>query len=421
MLTAVQADSLSRSIVSFDEAVLRTVEGIVADVKANGESAVAAYVKKHDGVTASSINLTIERAEIERVTEFPDGKVLKALLTAKSNIERFHQMQRQHSFYTANADGMLGQSVIPLDRIAAYVPGGRALLLSSLLMAVIPAVVAGVPDISIITPPQQDGSIREEIIYLANILGVKRIIKAGGAHGIAYAAFGGAHLTPVDKIVGPGNAYVTLAKKTIYGYCAIDMLAGPSEIMIIADDTAQPAVLARDLLGQAEHDERASSILISTSQKLIDAVNKELAVMVPASPRRSIIEVSLAQNGKSVLAASIAEAFKIANRFGPEHLEVIAAIPDTEVIANVRNAGALFIGGHSPEALGDYLIGSNHVLPTYGASRFASALGVYDFYRRVNVIAANRDYLAKVRDAVKTLAEYEGLYEHGASVTERFK
>ena len=251
------------------------------------------------------------------------------------------------------------------------------------------------------------------------MLGLEEIYRIGGAQAVGALAYGTATIPRVDKIVGPGNVYVTLAKKLVYGYCAVDMLAGPSEIMIIADDSADAGCIARDLISQAEHDEDASSILVTTSRELIRAVNEKLPAYVSASKRRAIAEASIQKNGKSILVESLERAFAAANKYGPEHLEVITRLSDAEVIGSVKNAGALFLGENTPEALGDYLIGTNHVLPTWGASRFSSPLGVYDFYRRVNVIRASKRYITTAGEDVIALAEYEGLSAHADAVRER--
>lgn len=420
MLTEAAEASLARSV-AFDEKILRTVSGIVEDVRKNGEEAVIRYVREFDSPDAKTVSLILQKSDFSSRAKFDDARVLKAILTAKSNIEKFHSLERERSFITATADVTLGQSVVPLDRVAVYVPGGKAFYPSTVLMTVIPAVIAGVLDITIVTPPDRNGAVREEICYLAQLLGVSRIVAAGGAQGIAYAAFGGKDLAPVDKIVGPGNVYVTLAKKLVYGYCAVDMLAGPSEIMIIADDSADPSYVARDLLSQAEHDEDAAAILVTTSRALINAVNEKLPGFIESSPRRAIAEASIRKNGKAILVDSLERAFAAANKFGPEHLEVITRLSDAEVIGSVKNAGALFLGEHTPEPLGDYLIGTNHVLPTYGASRFSSPLGVYDFYRRVNIIRAGKRYVAAAGEDVIALAEYEGLTAHADAVRERLR
>lgn len=405
---------------SIDTTYLNNVEKIVEDVKKRKEKAVIEYAKKFDAKNAKNFTLVIGRETIEKSTYIPDKKINDAILFAKENIMSFHKCEKENSTLCQREDSLLGQMVTPMDRVACYVPGGKAFYPSSVLMTVIPAKIAGVKEIIIITPSDIEGRVRKEIVYLAKILGAHQIVSAGGAHAIAYAAYGGDNFKKVDKIVGPGNMWVTLAKKLVYGVCDIDMLAGPSEILIVADESANPRYIARDLLSQAEHSEDAICALITTSEKLLDEVNSYLKKFIDEEERKSILLEAI-KKGISIVVDTIEEGIDLANEYAPEHLEVVSKLSDSEVINRVKAAGSLFIGNFSSEPLGDYIIGSNHVLPTFGAAKFSSPLGVYDFCRRVNVISANKEYVRKYGQYAVDFAEYEGLYAHANAIKERMK
>lgn len=405
---------------SIDTAHLNDVEKIVEDVKKRKEEAVVEYAKKFDAKNAKNFTLVIDKETIEKSTYIPDKKINDAILFAKENIMSFHKCEKENSILCQREDSLLGQMVTPMDRVACYVPGGKAFYPSSVLMTVLPAKIAGVREIIIITPSDIEGRVREEIVYLAKILGVHQIVSAGGAHAIAYAAYGGDNFKKVDKIVGPGNMWVTLAKKLVYGVCDIDMLAGPSEILIVADESANPRYIARDLLSQAEHSEDAICALITTSEKLLDEVNSYLKKFIDEEERKSILLEAI-KKGISVVVDTIEEGIDLANEYASEHLEVVSKLSDSEVMNRVKAAGSLFIGNFSSEPLGDYIIGSNHVLPTFGAAKFSSPLGVYDFCRRVNVISANKEYVRKYGQYAVDFAEYEGLYAHANAIKERMK
>lgn len=419
MLKEVSPSQLKRSI-QLNTARLEIVEDIVKAVQQNGERAALEYTLKLDATEAEDFSLFVHREEIERYTTFGAPKVEEAILTAKRNIEDFHKTQRAYSHSHITRDGAyISQAMVALDRVAIYVPGGKAFYPSTVLMTAIPAIVAGVKEIVMFTPPAKDGSIRNELLYLANVLGVKQLVKAGGAQAIALAAFGASGFAPVDKIVGPGNDFVTLAKKLVYGYVDIDMLAGPSEIMVIADGNANASFIARDLITQAEHDEAAVSVLVSTSKDMIERVNVLLKEYSRLEERKDIIEKSLINNGLSVLVSSLDEAFEVANSFGPEHLEILADVSESTIMSKIRSAGSVFMGEYCPEPMGDYLLGSNHVLPTYGSSRFSSPLGVYDFYRRINFVGSSKESFSKMADKVIDFARYEGLNAHANAVNAR--
>lgn len=411
---------------SFDFSNMGDVANIVDDVVRRREEAVLEYVAKFEGIDvdsdSSQYSLWVGKDEIAKHSVFSNKELEKDILLAKENIERFHKTEIEHSKILARDDFMLGQKIVPLDSVACYVPGGKAFYPSSLMMTVLPAKIAGVKNIIVITPPQKDGTIRKELLEISCLLGVDAIIAAGGAHAIAYAAYGSQnreHFSGVNKIVGPGNSWVTLAKKLVYGVCDIDMLAGPSEILVVADKTANPRYIARDLLSQAEHGEDSIVALIATEQSIIDEVNAHLEDITKEVERKDIIIASLKGYSKATVVPNVYEALELANEFAAEHLEVVLDLSDSEIIGRINAAGSLFIGSYTSEPLGDYIIGSNHVLPTFGAAKFSNPLGVYDFYRRVNIISASKNYVKNCGDRAVRLAEYEGLYAHANAIVER--
>ncbi len=425
LLNIVDKSSFVRKA-TFDFSNMDAVASIVNDVAKRHEKAVFEYVEKFEGIDVggdnSKYSLWVDKDEIAKHSTFSNKELEKDILLAKENIERFHKTEIEHSKIQTGQDFLLGQKIVPLDSVGCYVPGGKAFYPSSLMMTVLPAKIAGVKNIIVITPPQKDGTIRKELLEISSMLGVDSIIAAGGAHAIAYAAYGSENqefFSGVNKIVGPGNSWVTLAKKLVYGVCDIDMLAGPSEILVVADKSANAAYIARDLLSQAEHGEDSIVALIATEQSIIDEVDKHLEDMTKDIERRDLILSSLKGHSKATVVADVYEALDLANDFAAEHLEVVVDLPDSDIISQINAAGSLFIGSYTSEPLGDYIIGSNHVLPTFGAAKFSSPLGVYDFYRRVNIISAGKNYVKNHGEAAVRLAEYEGLYAHANAIIER--
>lgn len=402
-----------------DLSAAEVVETIVAAVRQDGDAAALYYTEKIDGVRLTAATLEVTEAEIDAALEQVEAETLAAIRQAAINVRRFHSEQLPKTWLTEREYGsLLGQKCLPLERVGIYVPGGTALYPSSVLMNAIPAAVAGVKEIIMVVPPAKDGSVNPYVLAAAREAGVTRIFKLGGAQAIAALAFGTATVPKVDKITGPGNIFVTLAKKAVYGHCDIDMLAGPSEILIVADATANPAYVAADMLSQAEHDSLASSILLTDSAELADAVEKELIKQLQQLPRQEIAAESLAANGIILVTQSIAEAMELANLSAPEHLEILTAEPFS-LLPEVRHAGAVFLGPWSPEPLGDYFAGPNHVLPTGGTARFYSVLNVETFMKKTSIIAYSRQALAKAADQVICLAEAEGLQAHANAIRVR--
>ena len=403
------------------ELAAAAVAEVIAAVRARGDAAVCEYTARFGGPNLLPEMLKIGPGEIEAAYGMVDGRVLESIRLALRNITEFHKKQLVQSWFKTGKKGaIVGQMVRPLRRVGIYVPGGKASYPSSVLMNAIPARVAGVKEIAMATPPAIDGMVNPCTLVAAAEAGVTEIYRAGGAQAVAALAFGTATLARVDKITGPGNIYVTLAKQQVYGQVDIDMLAGPSEILIIADGTANPAYAAADLLSQAEHDEMASAVLLTPSRGLAEQVRDELARQAAVLPRSAIIARSLNQYGAIVVTADLAEAFDLANRFAPEHLELMVADPFSW-LSRVENAGAVFLGHHSPEPVGDYVAGPNHVLPTGGTARFYSPLGVDTFLKKTSLIAYTRDALAGVGEDIVRLAETEGLHAHANSVRVRLE
>jgi histidinol dehydrogenase len=399
----------------------QTVEQILKRVKREGNRALIELELELDGVSLSAQGLKVTPREIEQAYEQVNKKQVEHLREAARRIEAFHQRQLQSSWFTTEAPGIiLGQLIRPIARVGVYVPGGKASYPSSVLMNIIPARVAGVEDIIICSPPTKDGGIAPGILIAADITGVADIYKLGGAQAVAAMAYGTETIPKVDKIAGPGNIYVSLAKKMVYGQVGIDMLAGPSEILIIADDTAQPAYVAADLLSQAEHDELARPLLITTSEKLAHRVEQELDRQLDGLERKNIALEALENNGMIILVATLDEALELANRIAPEHLELAIADPHA-ALHRIQHAGAVFLGHYTPEALGDYIAGPNHVLPTGGGARFSSPLGVYDFIKRTSMVYYNQDALTRQGKSAMGLARMEGLEAHAHSVKVRLK
>ena len=397
----------------------QVVDTIIADVRERGDAALLHYSATIDGAGLQPQTLGVRQEGIDEAYQRVDAETLAAIRQAADNVRRFHREQLPKSWFTERDHGsLLGQKCSPIDRAGIYVPGGTAAYPSSVLMNAIPAAVAGVSEIIMVVPPAKDGTVNPHVLVAANEAGVHRIFRLGGAQAVAALAFGTQSVPKVDKITGPGNIFVTLAKKAVYGYCDIDMLAGPSEILIVADDTADPRHVAADMLSQAEHDTLASSILITDSVTLARQVEDELAVQLARLPRQEIAAESLAKNGLIVITGSILEAIRLANLSAPEHLELLTADPFS-LLNYVRHAGAVFLGHWSPEPLGDYLAGPNHVLPTGGTARFYSVLNVETFMKKTSIISYSRQALAEAADQVIRLAEAEGLSAHANAIRVR--
>ncbi|WP_378954096.1 histidinol dehydrogenase [Pelosinus sp. sgz500959] len=400
---------------------VEVVEKIVNDVRSQGDEAVFRYTSDIDGVTLNAETLEVTKEEFDQAAAQVDGEVLAAIRQAIANVRSFHVEQLPKSWLTYREHGsMLGQSCIPLERVGIYVPGGTATYPSSVIMNAVPASVAGVKEIIMVVPPAKDGSVNPYVLTAAREAGVSRIFKVGGAQAVAALAFGTELIPQVDKITGPGNIFVTLAKKAVYGHCGIDMLAGPSEILIVADQTADPSYIAADMLSQAEHDVLASSILITNSQELADKVQFEVEQQLAQLPRMEIAKAALERNGLILIVEDMIKAMELANLSAPEHLEILTEQPFA-MLPYVRNAGAVFLGPYSPEPLGDYLAGPNHVLPTGGTARFYSVLNVETFMKKTSIIAYTKEALTAVSHHVITLADSEGLAAHANAIRVRGK
>lgn len=391
------------------------VRRIVRDVRADGDAAVVRYTKLIDRVESDAKNFRVTEEEFAAAEKAADEKIVAALEKAIENVRRYHEEQKQNSWLTYRNDGaILGQSLVPLERVGIYVPGGTAAYPSSVVMNAVPAKVAGVGEIIMCVPPK-NGNINPYVLVAAKKIGVSGVYKIGGAQAIAAMAFGTDTVPQVDKITGPGNIFVTLAKKEVYGCVGIDMLAGPSEILIVADESANPVYTAADMLSQAEHDALAASVLITTSETLAEKVAAEIARQLEKLPREAIAKASVERNGLIIIADDIDQAMLLANVSAPEHLEILTKDP-FRLLPLVKNAGAVFLGENSPEPLGDYLAGPSHVLPTGGTARFCSVLNTETFMRRVSVISYTHDALTKAGEEIVTLAEAEGLSAHANAI-----
>ena len=397
------------------------VNEIVEAIKAGGDAAVFEYTKKFDGADISADNFIVSKEEIEEAYASVSEEVLTVIRKAIVNIRVYHEKQKQYSWFDSQPNGtILGQKVTPLSRVGVYVPGGKAAYPSSVLMNILPAKVAGVEKIVMTTPPGKDGKVNPGTLVAAKEAGADIIYKVGGAQAIAALAFGTESIPKVDKIVGPGNIFVALAKKAVYGYVSIDSIAGPSEILVIADETANPRYVAADLLSQAEHDELASAILVTTSEALADAVSEEVDAFVEKLSRKAILEKSLENYGYILIAEDLNGAVEIANAIASEHLEIVTKNP-FEVMTQIKNAGAIFLGEYSSEPLGDYFAGPNHVLPTNGTAKFFSPLSVDDFIKKSSIIYYSRQALEPVKDDIIKFAESESLTAHANSIWVRFE
>ncbi len=397
----------------------QVVEQVVADVRAEGDAKLFYYTKLIDKAELSSQNIRVTEAEFAEAEAVVKPEVKAALQRAIANVMRFHEEQMPKTWLTNRPYGsLLGQKITPVDSVGIYVPGGTAAYPSSVMMNACPAKAAGVPRIVMAVPPGRDGKVNPNVLVTAKMIGVTEIYKMGGAQAIAALAFGTETVPKVEKITGPGNIFVTLAKKAVIGHVDIDMLAGPSEILIVADDSADPEYLAADLLSQAEHDPLASAILITDSERVASAVAEEIEAQLAALPRKEIAGTSLAQNGKIILARDMATVVEMANMSAPEHLEIMTKAP-FEIMPYIRNAGAMFLGSYSPEPLGDYYAGPNHVLPTGGTAKFYSVLNVETFMKKTSIIAYTAPALYAAADDIITLAQAEGLEAHANAVSKR--
>ncbi|MDD6309050.1 MAG: histidinol dehydrogenase [Clostridia bacterium] len=393
------------------------VASILADVRENGDKALYQYAAKFDGAMLSSLQVSPE--EIEEALTLVEAEFLAVLKKAEANIRRFHEKQKREGFILREENGVvMGQKITPVDRAGLYVPGGTAAYPSTVLMDAIPAKIAGCKDVVMTTPPNKEGKINPAILAAAHIAGVDRIYKVGGAQAIAALAYGTETIAKVDKIVGPGNAYVAEAKRQVYGAVSIDMIAGPSEILIVADEKANPAHVAADLLSQAEHDKMASAVLVTDSEALALSVQAEIEKQIVCLPREAFARVSIDTNGKIIVADSLEVAVEIANEIAPEHLELCVQDPFA-YLGQVRHAGSVFMGYHCPEALGDYLAGPNHTLPTSGSAKFASPLSVDDFIKKTQFTYFPKEALCEAAEDVALFAEKEGLSAHAKSATIR--
>ena len=399
------------------------VEGIVAEiianVRQNGDKALYEYCEKFDKAKLS--DLQVSKAEIEEAVASVDPDFLRILETAAANIRKFHSRQVRNSFVINDCDGILmGQKIIPVDRAGLYVPGGTAAYPSTVLMDSIPAKIAGVREVVMVTPPNGEGKINPVILAAAKIAGINKIFKVGGAQAIAALAYGTKSIPKVDKIVGPCNAFVAEAKKQVFGRVSIDMIAGPSEILIVADGASNPRHVAADLLSQAEHDKLASAVLVTDSAELAEKVQADLEIQIPLLERADLARASIDQNGKIIVADDLRQAINIANEIAPEHLELCVDNP-FDYLDSIRHAGSIFMGRNCPEALGDYFAGPNHTLPTSGTAKFSSPLGVDDFIKKVQYTYYTKDALAEIADDVAAFARAEGLTAHARSATIRME
>ena len=398
-----------------------SVQEIIETVRANRDAALFDYTARFDGATINKDNILVTEEEIKEAYDAVDPKLLEVIRKSLVNIRTYHEKQRQNSWFDSQDKGIiLGQKVTALARVGVYVPGGKAVYPSSVLMNIVPAKVAGVDEIIMTTPPGKDGKVNPSTLVAAREAGADRIYKVGGAQAIAALAFGTESIPKVDKIVGPGNIYVALAKKAVFGYVSIDSIAGPSEILVLADETANPRYVAADLLSQAEHDEMASAILITTSRELAERVSEEAAKFTAQLSRKEIIQKSLDNYGYILIADNMEEAIAAVNEIASEHMEIVTKNP-FEVMTKVRNAGAIFIGEYSSEPLGDYFAGPNHVLPTNGTAKFFSALSVDDFIKKSSIVYYSKASLREIHKDIIQFATSEQLTAHANSIAVRFE
>ena len=411
---------LKRSPNNYDK-FTDTVNEIVNNVRENKDEAIFEYTRKFDGCDINASNILVTKDEIDEAYTLVEPELIDVIRKALVNIRTYHEKQKQYSWFDSTANGtILGQKVTPLDAVGVYVPGGKAAYPSSVLMNIVPAQVAGVEKIVMVTPPGKDGRVNPGTLVAANEAGATHIYKVGGAQAIAALAFGTQSIPRVDKIVGPGNIFVALAKKAVFGFVGIDSIAGPSEILVLADETANPRYVAADLLSQAEHDEMASAILVTTSEELAKQVSEEVDGFVATLSRKNILEKSLENYGYILVADSMDEAIEAANQIASEHLEIVTK-DAFNTMTKIKNAGAIFIGEYSSEPLGDYFAGPNHVLPTNGTARFFSPLGVDTFIKKSSIISYSREALEPIHKDIIKFAEAEYLTAHANSIKVRFE
>ena len=416
--SAEKGDILTRDI-KLESGVEAIVADIIKNVRENGDKALKEYSAKFDGICPENLRVTQE--EIDAAYENEDKALIETLELARDNIRNFHEKQLRQGFEIKGENGTVsGQKITPIEKVGIYVPGGTASYPSTVLMNAIPAKIAGVKEIIMVTPPDKQGNIPSAILCAAKVAGVDTIIKTGGAQAVAALAYGTESVPKADKVVGPGNVFVATAKRMLYGLVDIDMIAGPSEILVLADGTCNPVYVAADLLSQAEHDKLASAVLVTDSEELAYAVRDELERQIPLLPREEIARASIDTNGKIIIANNIEQGIEIANEIAPEHLEVCVDDPFA-LLDKIKNAGSIFLGKNTPEALGDYLAGTNHTLPTSGTARFSSPLSVDDFVKKSQYIYYTADALGKVKDNIVLFAEREGLHAHGKSAAIRFE
>ena len=414
-------DSLLKRSPNYYAQYADRVQSIIDDVKENGDEAIFRLTRQFDGAEISASNIRVTAAEIEEAYTRVDPRLIEVIRRAIANIRKYHEKQKRNSWFDSTAEGtLLGQKITPLASTGVYVPGGKAAYPSSVLMNIIPAKVAGVEKIVMVSPPGKDGKLNPGTLVAANEAGADEIYKVGGAQAIAALAYGTESVPKTDKIVGPGNIYVALAKKAVYGFVSIDSIAGPSEVLVIADETANPRWVAADLLSQAEHDELASAILVTTSEVVAKKVAEEIDGFLNILSRSNIIRSSLDNYGHILIAQNLDEAIEIANEIASEHLEIVTKDP-FEVMTKIRNAGAIFIGEYSSEPLGDYFAGPNHILPTNGTAKFFSPLSVDDFVKKSSIIYYSRQALKRDADDIITFAEAESLTAHANSIKVRFE
>lgn len=416
---AVQPEEILNRDIRAEADVEAVVDGIIADVRARGDEALREYAKKFDGADLDSLLVT--KAEIDEAFAAVGEDFLTTLRMAAANIRAFHEHQVHKDFVINDTPGVvLGQKYTPIEKAGVYVPGGTAAYPSTVLMDVIPAKVAGVREIVMTTPAGKDGKVNPNILAAAAVAGIDKIVKSGGAQAVAALAYGTESVPAVDKIVGPGNIYVATAKRKVFGKVGIDMIAGPSEILVLADGGCNPAWVAADLLSQAEHDKLATAVLVTDSMDLAKAVQAELEVQIPQLPRAAIARESIDTNGKIIVTDDLTKAVEAANLIAPEHLELCVEDPFS-LLGQIRNAGSIFMGRNVPEALGDYFAGPNHTLPTSGTARFSSPLGVDDFVKKSSFLYYTREALGQVQSRIADFAEREGLHAHAKSVTIRYE
>lgn len=413
-----QLDGQLEETIKFRE-IDEIVLNIIRNVRLKGDKALFQYAQKFDRVNLE--HLTVSEGEFVEAEKLVSDDFKKAVEVAANNIREFHEHQIEKSWFFHKGNGVtLGQKITPMDRVGVYIPGGKAAYPSTVLMNVIPAKLAGVAEIFIATPPQEDGKVNPHVLFTAKSVGVTRMFKMGGAQAIAAFAYGTETIPKVNKIVGPGNDFVARAKKWVFGDVAIDMIAGPSEICVVADETARAQFVAADLLSQAEHDEAATAICITTSRKHAENIAAEVEKQLEDLPRRDIAKTSIERNGKIIVTENLSQAFELVNEIAPEHLQLMIENA-SNYLAEIKHAGAIFLGSYSPEPLGDYLAGPNHTLPTSGTAKFASPLGVYDFVKKSSIIHYSENALLKEASFIETLAEMEGLSAHAKSIAIRRK